>query len=111
MEAGQAKKEIAYETLGKRTFYSINYVGYNLRNYTGDVYFILKTKNMRKFKIEFFGRRNMKKGDWMFAIIPTIVPMNETDDLRSEPSVSIVWMFFELNFSLCIYNRKTQNNE
>jgi len=57
-------------------------------------------KIMWKLKVRFWGKKNMKKQNIMFAILPTIGYLNGLYNTKTEHSISFLWLFFECEFTL-----------
>lgn len=55
---------------------------------------------MWKFSVSFWGRKNMKKQNIMFALLPTVGYLNGLYNKKTEHSICVLWLFFELEFTV-----------
>jgi len=55
---------------------------------------------MWKLRVLFWGRKNMKKHNIMFALLPTIGYLNALYNKKLEHSFNFLWLFFEIEIRL-----------
>jgi len=61
---------------------------------------------MWKIKVLFWGKKNMKRRNIMFSILPALGYLNGLYNKRTEHSICLLWLFFEIEITLRYETKK-----